>query len=137
MQKIVYGFLAGVFICGGFWFYMGRVNTESIQAIAKQVSESNNKSQQISDSIRKRYDQITSTVAELDIRSARIKAISLTVTTRSQGLANSSGRIESGINNVKESVDRIENRNRKIVSIVNELQKTNESFYERVKGNAE
>ena len=137
MQKIVYGFLAGVFICGGFWFYMGRVNTESIQAIAKQVSESNNKSQQISDSIRKRYDQITSTVAELDIRSARIKAISLTVTTRSQGLANSSGRIESGINNVKESVDRIENRNRKIVSIVNELEKTNESFYERVKGNAE
>ncbi len=135
VRSFIIGFLVSAFAAGLLWFFAGRVNYSAINETAKQIQQSNREAKFAGNSIRARYDKITGTVAGLDSRSARIKSISLTVTARSEGLAGTSGRIESGITDVKTAVDRIENRNREIVSIVGELRKVNESFYESNKGN--
>ena len=135
VKSLFIGILVGLFICGIGWFFLGRNNLGSIQAIAKEISDSNKQSKRAGDTLRSRYDNLAGTITRLDTQSTELRTSGYGLSDGIGDFSDKAKKLGSGISNTKTAVDRIERRNRQIVSIVGELRKVNESFYERVEKN--
>jgi len=120
-RSLFIAFLVGVVAANVFWFTFGRGDYESILGTTEELRGSIYQAQQTGDSISERLDAITRAASRIDETGREIEQ-------RSKELNAQGSVINSGIGETAAGINRIEIRNREIISVVGELGKINEAF---------
>jgi len=121
LKPLFIAFLVGVVVTNIFWFSFGRGDYKSILGTTEELRESVREAQQTGDSISERLDAITGAASRIDETGREIEQ-------RSKELNAQGSVIGAGIGETNTAVNRIEIRNREIISIVGRLGKINEDF---------
>ena len=121
LKPLFISFLVGVVATNIFWFTFGRGDYKSILGTTAELRESVREAQQTGDFISERLDAITGTASRIDATGREIEQ-------RSKELNAQGSVIGAGIGETNTAVNRIEIRNREIISIVGRLGKINEDF---------
>ena len=120
-RSLFIAFLVGVIATNILWFSFGRGDYKSILGTTEELRNSVREAQQTGNSISVRLDAITGTASRIDATGREIEQ-------RSKELNAQGSVIGAGIGETNTAVNRIEIRNREIISIVGRLGKINEDF---------
>ena len=120
-KPFIIGIFIGLAFGIGFFYFVGRGDYNSILGTTEELRNSVREAQQTGDSISERLDAITGAASRIDATGREIEQ-------RSKELNAQGSVIGAGIGETNTAVNRIEIRNREIISIVGQLGKINETF---------